>query len=184
MKPLFTLHAGEYLVGSYIESHFRRANLWLPSKDTGVDLLVSDRRNQRTLALQVKFSKDFLVTHAESALRPHLQAVGWWSLNRTKLAESTAQLWVLVLQGFARQTTDFVIIPKSALLKFLTRLHGKNGRIFQTYVTVTADGRCYESRGLNKRDRLGIATGVLPVPKERDLTPWLNNWTQVALLNR
>lgn len=184
MQPLFTLHAGEYLVGSYIESRFRRTNLWVPSKDTGVDLLVSDRRNQRTLALQVKFSKDFLVTHAESALQPHLQAVGWWSLNRTKLAESTAQLWVLVLQGFARQTTDFVIIPKSTLLKFLTRLHGKNSRIFQTYVTVTADGRCYESRGLNKRDRLGIATGVLPVPKERDLTPWLNNWTQVALLNR
>ncbi len=43
MKPLFTIHGGEYLVGSYIERHFKRVNVWVPSRDTGVDLLVSDR---------------------------------------------------------------------------------------------------------------------------------------------
>ena len=49
MKPLFTIHGGEYLVGSYVEEHFRRVNVWGPSKDTGVDLLVSERHNRRSV---------------------------------------------------------------------------------------------------------------------------------------
>src|SRR5690554_1866372 len=45
MQPLFTIHAGEYLVGSHIEQHLRdpngdKVNVWVPSKDTGIDLLV------------------------------------------------------------------------------------------------------------------------------------------------
>ncbi len=63
MKPLFTIHGGEYLVGSHIELHFNRVNVWIPSRDKGADLLVSDRHNRRSLSLQVKSSKDFLVTH-------------------------------------------------------------------------------------------------------------------------
>jgi len=33
MKPLFTLHAGEYLVGAFIESHFKRLNVWITTYD-------------------------------------------------------------------------------------------------------------------------------------------------------
>jgi hypothetical protein len=36
MKPIFTIHAGEYLVGSYIEEHYKYFNVWIPSKDTGI----------------------------------------------------------------------------------------------------------------------------------------------------
>src|SRR5690554_7689567 len=68
MQPLFTIHAGEYLVGSHIEQHLRdpngdKVNVWVPSKDTGIDLLVTDKTNKKTTSLQVKFSKDFLLTH-------------------------------------------------------------------------------------------------------------------------
>ena len=63
MKPLFTVHAGEYLVGSYIEEHYPKWDVWVPSKDTGVDLLVTDTQNARAVSLQVKFSKDFTPTH-------------------------------------------------------------------------------------------------------------------------
>ena len=41
MKPIFTIHAGEYLVGTYIEKNFKKYNVWFPSKDRGIDLLVS-----------------------------------------------------------------------------------------------------------------------------------------------
>ncbi len=61
MKPIFSVHAGEYLTGSHIEGKFRHVNVWLPAKDTGIDLLVSDSTNRHTVSLQVKFSKDFLV---------------------------------------------------------------------------------------------------------------------------
>src|SRR3990172_306839 len=109
MKALFTIHGGEYLVGSYIEQRFRKVNVWVPSKDTGIDLLVSDRRNRRTVSLQVKFSKDFLVTHGGPLFQKHLRACGWWTINRDKLQRSPADLWVFVLLGFASRTTDFLI---------------------------------------------------------------------------
>jgi hypothetical protein len=33
MKTLFTVHAGEFLVGSEIEKRITGANVWIPSKD-------------------------------------------------------------------------------------------------------------------------------------------------------
>lgn len=42
MKPLFTIHAGEFLVGEFIQQNFSRTSLWIPAEDSGVDLLVSD----------------------------------------------------------------------------------------------------------------------------------------------
>ncbi|GAG73038.1 unnamed protein product [marine sediment metagenome] len=56
MRPMFTIHAGEYLVGSYIEEKLKDFNVWVPSKDKGVDLLVTDSKNKKTVSLQVKFS--------------------------------------------------------------------------------------------------------------------------------
>ncbi len=68
MKPLFTVHAGELLVGSEIERKFRRVHVWVPAKDTGVDLLVSDNTDTRALSLQIKLSRDYLVTHMKDAI--------------------------------------------------------------------------------------------------------------------
>src|ERR1700738_2367050 len=84
MKPMFSVHAGEYLTGSHIEKQFRRVNLWVPAKDTGIDLLVSDRANRQTVSLQVKFSKDFLVAHMQKEapeFQHKLRACGWWTLK-------------------------------------------------------------------------------------------------------
>ena len=41
MKPLFTIHEGEFLVGSHIEKKFRDWNVWIPSKDKGIDFHTS-----------------------------------------------------------------------------------------------------------------------------------------------
>ncbi len=50
MKPLFTIHAGEYLVASEIEKRIgKNVRIWLPVKDTGVDILV--RRCSKSLFL-------------------------------------------------------------------------------------------------------------------------------------
>jgi len=101
MRPLFTIHAGEYLVGAHIERSFKRVNVWVPVRDSGVDFLVSDAPNRRSISLQVKFSKDFLVTHWGPEFQKELRACGWWTINRAKLAKSPADYWVFVLQGFA-----------------------------------------------------------------------------------
>jgi len=80
MKPLFTVHAGEYLVGSHIEARYSSWNVWLPSKDTGVELLVTNGRNTKTVSLQVKFSKDWTPTHRTILLQRKLLVGGWWTL--------------------------------------------------------------------------------------------------------
>src|SRR5687768_12827264 len=116
MKPLFTLHAGEQLVASYLERHFKRVNVWVPTRDLGIDLLASDPKNRLAVSLQVKFSKDFLVTHMPPAFQEPLRTCGWWTLNRDKLATSPADYWVFVLQGFASRSTDFVVVPPKVLL--------------------------------------------------------------------
>ena len=111
MKPLFTIHAGEFLAGDYIERKFRHVNVWLPAKDTGVDLLVSDKKNKKTVSLRVKFGRDYLVTHGPLYLKERLRASGWWAPSRQKIKTSVANYWVFVLLGFKCRSTDFIIIP-------------------------------------------------------------------------
>src|SRR4030065_2867847 len=129
MRPLFTIHAGEFVVGDHIERKFRRVNLWVPSRDTGTDLLVTDSKNEKAVSLQVKFSRDFLATHMPSIFQKPLRACGWWSLNREKISKSKADYWVFVLVGFERRGTDFVIIKPSELPAPVDAIHGEGENI-------------------------------------------------------
>jgi hypothetical protein len=36
VKPIFSVHAGEYLVATHIEENYKHLNVWLPSKDADV----------------------------------------------------------------------------------------------------------------------------------------------------
>jgi len=184
MKPLFTVHGGEYLVGSYIEQHYTRVNVWVPARDTGVDLLVSDRSSRRAVSLQVKFSKDYLTTTMGAEFQKNLRACGWWTINRTKLRSSPANFWVFVLLGFERRSADFVIIPPKKLLRRLEAIHGHGkNRIIQTYLWVTEDKGCWETRGLGRKEQLQIVNGDYQEGR-RDLKKWLNVWAPVAKLNQ
>jgi hypothetical protein len=182
MKPLFTIHAGEYLVGAHIEQSFRHTNVWVPTRDTGIDLLVSDSRNRRNVSLQVKFSKDFLVTHHGAKFQKQLRACGWWTISRDKLAKSKAEYWVFVLLGFASRTKDFVVVPREQLLGKLDAIHGRR-KMIQVYLWVTEGKRCWETRDLNRAAKLRVTDGTFEHP-HRDFTEWLNNWRPVARLNR
>jgi hypothetical protein len=181
MRPLFTIHAGEYLVASHVEKHFKRANVWVPSRDTGVDLLVSDRHNRRTTSLQVKFSKDFLVTHIGPEFQKQLRACGWWTIDRDKLRGSRADYWVFVVQGFASRTVDYVVVSPRQLWRRLRAIHGGQKKI-HTYLWITETKSCWETRGLQRTDQLLIAHGEYS-HRSRDFTQWLNNWSAVARLN-
>lgn len=181
MKSIFTIHAGEYVVGNYIERNFRRVKLWLPSKDTGVDLLVTDSKSQKMVSLQVKFSSDF-VTNMPAIFQKSLRAFGWWSLNRKKIEDSQADYWVFVLVGFNRRTTDFVIIKPSDLLARLDSIHGK-AKIIQSYLWITQYKLCWEARGLKRQDQHAIADGLY-TNTVRDFSEFLNNWGPIQELNR
>jgi hypothetical protein len=66
MRPIFTIHAGEFLVGEYLERTFKNVQIWVPAKDTCIDLLVSNSRNTKAVSFQVKFSRDFLTTYMDT----------------------------------------------------------------------------------------------------------------------
>lgn len=180
MKSLFTIHAGEYLAGDYIERTFRRVKVWVPTKDTDVDLLISGK-SKKVVSLQIKFSKDF-ATNLAAVFHKPLRAFGWFSLNREKIATSTADYWIFVLVGFERSTTDFVIITPAELLRRLDAIHREKKRICQTYLWVTEKRKCWETRGLTRPDQLFIAQGKYK-DEERDFSDNLNNWGPIKEIN-
>jgi len=175
MRLLFTVHAGEYLVGSHIEANFKGLNVWLPTKDSGIDLLVTDKRNKKAVSLQVKFSKDFNATN--DADDKELKYRGWWTLKRSKIQSSKADFWVFVLYGFDQKKRVFVVIEPHELLNRLRSIHGIR-ILYHVYFVITKSGKCWETREMKKRDLLLIAQKKFSNPR-RDFTPNLNDWETV-----
>lgn len=175
MKSLFTIHAGEYLVGSYIEKNFKSYNVWIPSKDTGIDLLVTNSKNNKTASIQVKYSKDWTATHMKSGHHNGFRSWGWWALNRKKIKASKADLWVFVMQSFIHKSVECVVIPPKILLETLEGIHGPRKKIYQTYMWVRNDDTCWETRGLTKAEKYDLADND-PEEGDRNLSTYLNNW--------
>lgn len=183
MKPIFTIHAGEYLVGSEIENRFKNARVWVPSKDTGIDLLVTNNACKSPISLQVKFSKDFFSTRKKTQATEKLKSGGWWQFNKDKIESSPADYWVLVLYQFQSRQHDFIIIKPSKLIEMYNTISSSKSKI-QSYVWVTdhKTPQCWETRGLNKSDQIKISEGQF-VSKARNLTKYLNNWSCIEKLN-
>jgi len=178
MKPLFTVHAGEYLVGAYIERIFPRWNVWLPSKDTGVDLLVTNTTNRKAVSLQVKFSKDFNPTHGTLLLQSRLLASGWWTHDARKIQKSNADFWLFVLPSFVEKETSFIILPPAELLRRFRAIHGASKKRIDSYLRVTKTNRCWEARGLPNADHELVALDRF-TDENRDFTVFLNAWKQI-----
>jgi hypothetical protein len=175
--------------------------VWVPAKDTGVDLLVSDASNERAVSLQVKFSRDYLATHMKDeifypgartahftrpakSLHTELRAWGWWTLTRKQIEKSPAKYWVFILARFVNKTieTEFIIIEPRELLKRVDGIHqGKPDR-FQCYFCVTNDDRCWDMRGLKKSDVRLVAEATFK-DEARDFTQYLNKWRPIEALN-
>jgi len=180
MKPLFTIHAGEYLVGDYIERTFPSWNVWLPSTDTGIDLLVTGANNGKAVSLQVKFSKDFNPTHGTPLLQSRLLAAGWWTHDAHKIQKSNADFWVFVLPSFVEKEISFIILSPRELLRRLAAIHGSGCKRIHSYLRVTKTKRCWEARGLPNADQELIALDRF-TDENRDFTQFLNAWKQIEV---
>lgn len=174
MQPMFTVHVGEYLVGSHIQDRFKKYNVWVPSKDTGIDLLVTNARNNKAVSLQTKFSKDYTVTHMAADLQNKFKAWGWWTLASDKIRKSPAELWVFVMQSFRKKSIECIVIPPKVLLQRLRKIHDRK-KLYHTYLWVSNNGKCWETRGLRKPEKILIANDSY-CNQDRDFTAYLNNW--------
>lgn len=181
MKPLFTIHAGEYLTGCFIEQHFKKCRVWVPAKDTGIDLLVTDSTCSRPVTLQVKFSKDFMPTHMGDFYKNKLKVCTWFQFTEEAISRSDADYWVLVMQSHAYAKAQFLVMPPSVLLSRISAYHGVKKK-YDLYFWTNAQECCWESRGLVECDRKKITDDTLGMP-ERDFSEFLNDWKPLEEIN-
>lgn len=170
MKPLFTIHEGEFLVGDHINRRLgRKFDVWVPTKDSGVDLLVTRKqRRGAPVGLQVKFSRGFGI---RQEMARHLIATSWYTLNPDKIRTSKADLWVFVILTL-RHEEHFIVIPTRELKKRIPR---GCPRVWNLYLWVLDDGSCYQVRDLGKEGELDIVQrGVRE--RHRDFSQWVENW--------
>jgi hypothetical protein len=174
---------GEFIVGEHLERKFKGLNIWVPIKDTGVDLLVTNSANSKAVSFQVKFSRDYLTTHIDAEFQDALRVCGWFTLNSDKITHSSAHFWVLVLIGSKKPSRDYVIITPADLLKQLQRIpiHRKEDGKFQVYIWVTEKDLCWDTRGLGKSELSEIAKGTF-VNAEREFSSYLNigKWCRIC----
>jgi hypothetical protein len=206
MKSLFTIHEGEYLVGSKIErlidKNGRKLNIWIPSKDFGQDFLITDYDNKKTKSLQVKFSKDFLFSSTgknSELMKNFFQCGGFWNIQKEKIKNSTADYWVFVLYSFFRghitnsakeddfDRAKFIIIPKDILFEKLSKSYPNHSSTFKIYFMISKfvnsdDGsphiKCFDVRGAEKEALKSISENCI-FYDERDYSKYLNNWDQI-----
>lgn len=176
MRPIFTVHAGEYLVADYVERHYNKnpcLRVWVPSKDDGIDLLITSNDCQRSVSLQVKFSKDF-------DCGQEYDASGWWSLKRDKIITSRADYWVFVLPRFEseRKYDDcfYFLVPPAELIKRLKKIHGESD-VYNMYLTVSKDV-AIATRGMKQKEK-DEALKMPSATNVRNFTEFMNAWTQV-----
>ncbi|MFQ5957167.1 MAG: hypothetical protein ACE5KK_05290 [Candidatus Brocadiales bacterium] len=177
MKPLFTLHAGEYLVGSFIQKKYKKKEfkVWIPAKDEGIDLLITDKIFRKSVSLQVKWSKDYKPTY--SSLEKY-KACGWWTIEKPKLETSQADFWVFILYSMMEKNQHYIIIEPKTLLSKLTKIHDVDLQKFNIYFWLTTKHKCWEGRGLKKKDKEEIVEGNYK-NEERDFSEYLNQWEKI-----
>lgn len=170
MKPIFTIHEGEFLVGDLITRRFgKRLDVWVPAKDSGVDLLVTDKQRKKPpVGLQVKFSRSYKFL---PELAGHVRATSWFRLDPTKIKTSQADVWVFVIITLKHEQ-HFVLIPTRDLAKRIPKGVGKR---WDLYLWVYPSHKCYNMRGARKQDRLAALEAGVP-DKARDFTKWLESW--------
>ena len=178
MKPIFTIHEGEFLVGDYINRRFgHKYNVWVPTKDSGVDLLVTRKGGKgRAVGLQVKFSRSFDIP---KELTRHVLATSWYTLDPKKVRQSEADLWVFVFMTL-RLERYFVLLPTTELRKRIPRSSKSKWNL---YLWAYADGACYQVRDLNREGRLdAVRRGVKD--RSQDFSKWFENWSLLQKFSR
>lgn len=170
MKPIFTIHEGEFLVGDHIGRKLgKRFDVWVPTKDDGLDLLVTPKKGGgRPVSLQVKFSRSYRIPEE---LNGKVKATSWFVLDPAKIRKSRADLWVFVIITL-RRDPYFVVIPTGDLL---ARLPARCGKRWHLGLWVYPGEKCYNTRDVGNADRIAALKRGIGDPK-RDFSEWLDNW--------
>jgi hypothetical protein len=182
MRSLFTIHAGEYLVGQYIEDNFKKLNVWIPSKDTGIDFLVTNKSNTKSISFQVKLSKDYSSSQRKNEIEQGITVGGWLTLRHDKIEQSNADYWVIAILPNERYLKPIYIViePKVLLMKLKAVQSNGVSKTYHIYPWIKkGKGNEFEfainGRGLSKSEKVILKNNPRSI-KDRDLTEFLDNW--------
>ncbi|MGI3186274.1 hypothetical protein [Nioella aestuarii] len=178
MRPIFTIHAGEFVFGEAIEKLFPSADLWIPAKDRGIDFLITVPGQEKSVSVQVKMSRDYSNALAKTEFDKRQLAGGWFKFSHEKIANSPAEIWSLILISRSRKTKPmFVNIRPDALLDKLETTHGVKDSydLYPWILKMHSKTICVEGRGLKKDAREQIACGER-IPESRDWTEHFEDW--------
>lgn len=176
MTPIFTVHAGEYLVGTHLERTFQNCRVWIPAKDSGVDLLLTDGSCSRAVPLQVKYSKDYADSSPADTTRRSITRATFITLKREKIVTSPARYWIIVLHSFTTKDPRFLVITPGELLKRIETHHGRRSN-YILYFNVVSESKCWEMRAPRAEMRVALNSGT--ITRSRDFTDTLDNWSQI-----
>ena len=176
MTPAFTVHAGEYLVGTHLERTFRGCRVWIPSKDVGIDLLLTDASCSRAVPLQVKYSRDYADSSPVNPAFPGITRSSFLSVQRQKIETAPARYWIVVLHSFSSKSPRFLVITPSELLNRIEAHHGRQNT-YRLYFCVVDEAKCWELRCpvAEKRDALTSGT----ITSSRDFSGFLDDWSKI-----
>lgn len=179
MKTIFTIHAGEYLTATEIEKRFPNYNVWLPGKDTGIDLLLTDKtkNNKKVCSVQVKFSKSFTEIGYDKTFGDKLKTTGWWTFDRDKILHSPADFWIFALHSFETSKRDYIIITPGELIDIYNQTERKNKKI-HSYIWITNENKAFETRNLNRSQQKAMFSGTMD-KDIRNMTRYLNCWERL-----
>jgi hypothetical protein len=178
MTPIFTVHAGEYLVGTHLERMFSNCRVWIPSKDSGIDLLVTNKSCSRTVSLQVKYSRDY-VDSSRSPADPAFLSVtrnSFITVKRDKVETSPARFWVIVLHSFTVKSPRFLVITPGELLKRIEVHHGRRAS-YICYFNIVRDTKCWDMRAPRAEMKAALEKGA--ISRSRDFSDHLDDWSQI-----
>jgi hypothetical protein len=176
MTPIFTIHAGEYLVGTHLERTFQGCRVWIPSKDSGIDLLLTDESCSRAVSLQVKYSRDYTDSASADPRRHSVTRSTFITVKREKLVASPARYWIIVLHSFATKDPRFLVITPEELLKRIETHHGRRAS-YILYFNVVGETKCWEMRAPRAEIKASLDAGT--IAQSRDFTDTLDKWSQI-----
>ncbi|MBM7457246.1 ribosomal protein L15E [Oceanisphaera litoralis] len=73
---------------------------------------------------------------------------------------------------------QYIILTPQQLIERLDKIH-PTAKSLQTYLWVTSDHKCWETRGLNKKQTDDLIFQGEKIPQERDFSQHLNNWDAI-----